>query len=90
MEGFLIDIFNLDVEPSDPFEDALREAENAVLQVRAGADYIDLAPQHEDIRRNQHQIARRAHLISRSYGQEPNRHIRIFSRNSPLAADEDE
>lgn len=78
MENFLIDIFKLEVNPLDPFGEALREAEAAILQIRAGADFIDLVPQESSIRRRQHQLARQAQLVSRSYGQEPRRHVRIF------------
>ncbi len=78
MENFLIDIFKLEVNPLDPFGEALRETESAIMQIRAGADFIDLVPQESSIRRRQHQLARKAQLVSRSYGQEPRRHVRIF------------
>ncbi len=78
MENFLIDIFNLEVDAADPFGAALKETEAAIQQVRSGAEYIDLAPQDSTVRRRQHELARRADLESRSYGQEPQRHVRIF------------
>ncbi|HEX2621197.1 MAG TPA: AAA family ATPase [Phototrophicaceae bacterium] len=78
MESFLVDIFNLEVTPDDPFGTALQEAEIAIMRVRAGADHIDLLPQGPSIRRRQHQLARRAQLVSRSYGEEPDRHVRIL------------
>lgn len=78
MENFLIDVFKLEVNPLDPFGEALREAEKAIMQIRAGAAFIDLAPQESTIRRRQHQMARREQLASRSYGNEPGRHVRIF------------
>lgn len=78
MENFLIDIFNLEVNPTDPFGEALQEAETAIMKVRAGATSIDLRPQDSIIRRRQHELARKAQLNSRSYGHDPNRHVRIF------------
>ena len=82
MENFLIDVFRLEVNPLDPFGEALREAEQAIMKVRAGAEFIDLAPQESMIRRRQHEMARQAQLASRSVGSEPQRHIRIF-RQTP-------
>lgn len=78
MENFLIDVFKLEVNPLDPFGEALRETETAIMQIRAGASHIDLAPRDSSIRRRQHQLARKAQLNSRSYGQDPSRHVRIF------------
>lgn len=80
MENFLIDVFKLEVNPLDPFGEALRETETAIMKVRAGADYIDLAPQESVIRRRQHELIRKAQLVSRSYGDEPDRHIRVLRR----------
>lgn len=80
MENFLIDVFKLEVNPLDPFGEALREAETAIMQIRAGADYIDLEPQNSDVRRQQHELARKSHLASQSYGNTPHRHVRIFRR----------
>ncbi len=78
MENFLIDLFNLEVNPNDPFGKALQEAEAAIVKIRAGAAFVDLGPQNADVRRKQHQLARQASLDSRSYGQEPNRYVRIL------------
>jgi stage III sporulation protein SpoIIIAA len=78
MENFLIDIFNLEVDPQDPFGKALQETERAIIKVRAGAPYIDLLPAGAGIRRRQHQLAKQAQLDSRSYGDEPERRVRIF------------
>lgn len=78
MENFIVDMFNLEVTPSDPFGEALLEAENAIMKVRAGAAFIDLLPQGTYIRRRQHELARKAQLNSRSFGEEPGRHVRIY------------
>jgi hypothetical protein len=78
MENFIIDMFNLEVSATDPFGEALLEAENAIMKVRAGAAFIDLTPQGTLIRRRQHELARKAQLNSRSYGDDPGRHVRIY------------
>jgi predicted RNA-binding protein Jag len=43
-----------------------------------GAPSIDLAPASAYVRRLQHEMARKANLISHSYGKEPRRWVRIF------------
>lgn len=78
MENFLIDVFKLDVDMIDPFADALREAELGILQVRSGQAFVDLLPQDASVRRLQHQMVRKAQLVSKSVGDEPLRYIRIF------------
>ncbi len=80
MENFLIDVFKLEAIPSDPFDEAMRETEQAIMRIRAGARYVDLTPQDSDTRRRQHQLARRSDLHSRSYGDEPKRYVRIIAR----------
>ncbi|TVR22965.1 MAG: AAA family ATPase [Anaerolineaceae bacterium] len=80
MENFIIDVFELEVNPLDPFGEALRETEAAIMKVRAGAEFIDLTPQASSIRRRQHEIVRQADLFSRSIGTEPQRYIRILRR----------
>lgn len=78
MENFLVDMFKLEERGHDPFGEAMLEAERAIMRIRAGQDsVIDLAPQASHIRRQQHQMARRAQLTSRSYGKDPKRHVRI-------------
>ncbi|MBL8134013.1 MAG: AAA family ATPase [Anaerolineae bacterium] len=80
MENFLLDLFQqggLD-ESENPFGEAVREAEQAILQVRAGLiDHVNLAPRPATIRRRQHEMAHRAHLDSESYGADPDRYVRI-------------
>lgn len=80
MENFLIDIFKLEVNPLDPFGEALRETEDAITMVQSGAEYVDLAPQESNIRKQQHDLARQANLASKSYGIEPGRHVRVLRR----------
>jgi stage III sporulation protein SpoIIIAA len=84
IEDFLVDIFGLYGENADdPFGGAMREAEEAIRQVRSGTRSVDLSPQAAYIRRKQHEMARSAHLVSHSYGNEPNRRVRIF-RDEPV------
>lgn len=82
MESFLSDLFEMELDESDPFEQAIRETKDAIMRVRAGADYVDLSPQVSYIRRRQHELARKAELESQSYGEEPVRHVRILNSAS--------
>jgi len=81
MENFLMDVFQTEVgnAADDPFGQAIRETKQAILQVRAGADYVDLLPQAKHIRRRQHAVAREARLDTISFGDEPQRHVRILN-----------
>lgn len=81
MENFLMDVFHTEGGSSsdDPFGEAMRETREAIMRVRAGADYVDLSPQASHIRRKQHEEAHRARLDSTSYGEEPQRHVRILN-----------
>lgn len=84
MEDFLVDVFQLyGDDEHDPFGRAMLEAEQAIRRIRNGARSIDLTPQAANIRRKQHEMARAARLVSHSYGQEPNRRVRIF-RDEPV------
>lgn len=65
------------------FDDALREAEAAIAQVKAGQEAVELAPQNSYVRRLQHQLAERHDMDSRSLGREPFRRVKIF-RSSAL------
>ncbi len=79
MENFLMDVFQKDdIRSDDPFGEAMRETETAIMQVRAGEDYVDLAPRPSKIRRRQHEMAHRARLESESFGDEPQRRVRIY------------
>ena len=80
IEDFLVDYFNLDFDKEDDHQlsRALREVDEAIDAVLASNEAIDLSPQKASIRRQQHEIVRRANLSSHSYGKEPQRHLRIF------------
>jgi hypothetical protein len=83
IEQSLVEIFNLRSEPAvaqvktqpDLIANHTSEAIQAVLN---GERWVDLPPASAAIRRVQHEMARQAQLISHSYGQEPNRRVRIF------------
>ncbi len=77
MEGVLEDLFGVDGK-NDPTTDALRETQAAIDQVAQGAHSVELPPQTAYIRRQQHEMARRANLFSRSLGKEPRRRVRIY------------
>ena len=79
MEGCLADIFGLEMADPDPLAVAVSETEEAIRRVLSGQRSADLSPQNSYIRRQQHEMARQANLISHSYGKEPRRHVRIFA-----------
>ena len=79
MEGCLADIFGLEMADPDPLTMAVSETEEAIRRVLSGQRSADLSPQNSFVRRQQHEMARQANLISHSYGKEPRRHVRIFA-----------
>ena len=79
MENFLVDVFRLEEQDRDPFDDAILEAEQAIMRIRAGEEVVALDPRVSHIRKHQHRMASDAHLYSKSYGKEPKRHVRIYS-----------
>lgn len=82
MEEALSTVFGLGAPP-DPFEEALRETQDAINEIRRGAaTTIDLTPRDQLIRRHQHDLARAANLRSSSHGPEPQRRVRIYAVNS--------
>ncbi len=81
IENFLSDLFSLRVQAvggANEAEDAIDETQRAIQQVLSGAASYDLTPAAPHIRRLQHDLARKANLISHSYGKEPRRWVRIF------------
>ncbi|MDZ4765943.1 MAG: AAA family ATPase [Chloroflexota bacterium] len=79
IESFIGDAFHLDtqVDDADALDEAMRETRDAIIRILNGAEYIDLPPRPSTIRRRQHEMANRANLESDSYGDEPERHVRI-------------
>ncbi len=58
---------------------AMQETEDAITGVLNGqAGAVELTPQNAYIRRLQHQMAERNHLMSRSRGSEPNRRVELI------------
>jgi stage III sporulation protein SpoIIIAA len=68
-------------QPAHPTTQAMQEAEDAIHRMlNYGGERAELAPQNAYVRRIQHRIAERYNLESRSFGKEPNRHVRIYAR----------
>ena len=80
MENFLSDLFNLSTPAAEEEDanDALAETQQAITAVLNGTSSVDLPPASAYVRRLQHEMARKANLISHSYGKEPRRRVRIF------------
>jgi len=78
METCLADIAGLAVAPEDPFQEAMRETEEAIRRVLGGTETVYLEPRPAFIRRQQHEMARQAKLVSHSYGRDPRRRVRIY------------
>jgi stage III sporulation protein SpoIIIAA len=80
IEQLLADIFNLSLSAASPdnWDDFTSQAQAAIQAVLNGERYVDLEPATAPIRRMQHEMARQAHLVSHSYGKEPNRRVRIY------------
>ena len=82
MESFLMQALNLNgeqEESDDPFDVAIAEAQRAIEEINAGKANVSLKPVNSDLRRQQHQMARQANIVSHSYGKEPFRYVRMFS-----------
>jgi stage III sporulation protein SpoIIIAA len=84
MEQFLAELFNISNNPSSEENDegvmtATRAAIDAVLN---GENWVELPPASAYVRRQQHELARQARLVSHSYGKEPYRRVRIFREQS--------
>jgi len=77
MENFLREVFRA----SDFLggeDSALREVEDAVIEVMEGRRPVELTPQPKHIRRMQHIYVERSGLLSESKGQEPMRRVVIY------------
>lgn len=80
IEQLLADIFNLNLSTSGPdyYDDYTSQTQAAIQSVLNGERFVDLEPASAPVRRMQHEMARQAHLVSHSYGKEPNRRVRIY------------
>ncbi|MBE0480671.1 MAG: AAA family ATPase [Dehalococcoidia bacterium] len=77
MEQGLANIYRLHEEP-DSVAGALREAEDAIEEIRHSGKSVELSPQNAFVRRLQHQLALKYNLSTRSTGKAPRRRVRIF------------
>jgi hypothetical protein len=64
----------------DEVSDAVREAEQAIQQVNEEGIAVELAPRRPALRKLQHKLAARHHLLAESAGSEPLRHLVIYPR----------
>ena len=80
IEQFLADTFAHRPSPAriTLTEEALNSAAQAIQMVQAGEKFINLPPMPSPIRREQHEMAKQAQLVSRSFGKDPNRYVRIY------------
>ncbi len=79
LETFLTDTFELSQDETDAFTLAMGEAEDAISRVLQGDQQaVSLSPQNSFVRRYQHDLASKADLRSRSFGEEPYRSVRIY------------
>jgi stage III sporulation protein SpoIIIAA len=76
IEHALRELFDLELPHPDQ-DEALREAEGAVIDVIARRRPVELAPRDSYLRRLQHQLANAYGLQSQSVGREPFRHVLI-------------
>jgi stage III sporulation protein SpoIIIAA len=63
----------------DREEMAVSEAMEAIVKVQAERRPVELSPQRAYIRRQQHELAERYALLSKSTGREPNRRVKIYT-----------
>jgi hypothetical protein len=80
IEQFLADSFpgQLTVRRENGSSEVIEQTMQAIAGLQEGEKYVDLQPAPAPVRRQQHEIARQAHLVSESYGKDPNRFVRIF------------
>jgi stage III sporulation protein SpoIIIAA len=80
IEQFLAEIFDLseDANQYQNLDGTMVQTQAAIDAVLNGERYIDLPPAASTVRRMQHELARKAQLISQSYGREPYRRVRIY------------
>jgi hypothetical protein len=80
MERFLSGLFDISgpTEENETVEDQMRNTQQAINAVLNGERWVELPPATSYVRRLQHALAQQSHLVSHSYGKEPNRRVRIF------------
>jgi predicted RNA-binding protein Jag len=77
IESVLRGIFGVN-DRHNPDEVALREVEEAISEVMASAQPVELAPQNSYVRRLQHELIQRYGLASESKGADPYRRVVIY------------
>ncbi len=85
MEQFLSELFNIshnEGEEDASDENVMRGTRVAIDAVLNGESWVELPPASSYVRRQQHEMARQARLVSHSYGKEPYRRVRIFREQS--------
>jgi len=81
IENALADMFGLSLE-MDELDSAMQEAREAVQQVlNRTRNMVELSPRSSSVRRQQHEMARQANLLSLSRGKEPHRRVRIYRKD---------
>lgn len=80
IEQFLADSFpgQVTVRREGISSEGIDQAMQAIEGLEEGQKYVDLQPAPASVRRQQHELARQAHLVSESFGKDPNRFVRIF------------
>ncbi len=63
---------------SEDIDAAVKETEEAVQKVLEEAVAVELAPQPREVRKIQHHIVNRYHLVAESVGSDPLRHLVIY------------
>jgi stage III sporulation protein SpoIIIAA len=82
IQAYLADIFGLDTAQEDSYGAAMRETQEAIDKILTGSrTSVELNPQSAYVRRQQHDLARQANLVSSSAGKEPHRRVRIFQND---------
>jgi stage III sporulation protein SpoIIIAA len=82
VRGFLLDYFSSSFQNGEPegasSEEAIHEAEDAVVRVQRSARPVELAPQNSYVRRLQHEVVDHHGLMSESRGRPPQRRVVVY------------
>jgi stage III sporulation protein SpoIIIAA len=80
MQTYLNELFGMNAidNHAEGEDGALEETQAAIQAVLDGEAWVDLTPANPYVRRQQHEMARRARLISQSLGKDPYRRVRIY------------
>ncbi len=82
MQNALAGLYEIPPRPErDNATRALEEADQAIRQVLNHSRTVELLPQNSQVRRQQHALAERYNIGSRSRGKEPNRRVLYFPKS---------